>query len=328
MKEFNINDFEITLSLIKDNERKLNSFKKAIETINTSIQNKMIRNVIYQDTKDTLNRISEEVWKKFINERYFWNQKYLSLPESLRESIYIMSLHDVISANKKIQKIKEKCELVDDYKKIAKEYLELSETLKEIKNYIVKGREKKETTEDTQTNPWKVSRTCPCCFRKIAVQNSKMAHHGFERPGIGYQTESCMGINYEPFEVSKKGTEDLIDKIKQRIEEVNKQLINIPNLTDLTVLVNDKNNYSIKIPKKVYNTDKYWKTYIESYKNNLESELSQLNYNLKFFVKKCKEWKQIETMEDINNEIKSKKELFLNKNIENENIEDNNTLKM
>lgn len=52
--------------------------------------------------------------------------------------------------------------------------------------------------------------TCQVCARAIKVRPSAqhqgadvIAHHGFQRPGYGYQTDLCMGARELPFEVSR-----------------------------------------------------------------------------------------------------------------------------
>lgn len=59
-----------------------------------------------------------------------------------------------------------------------------------------------------QVNPDQIRATCSCCFRTIAVAGGgrRMAHHGYTRPELGWQTASCMGVAYPPFEKSADGT--------------------------------------------------------------------------------------------------------------------------
>lgn len=45
--------------------------------------------------------------------------------------------------------------------------------------------------------------TCQCCGRPILASKGRVAHHGYQRPGHGWQTGSCMGALHAPFEVSR-----------------------------------------------------------------------------------------------------------------------------
>jgi hypothetical protein len=59
-----------------------------------------------------------------------------------------------------------------------------------------------------EVNPDQIRATCSCCFRQIAIASggTRMAHHGYQRPQLGWQTASCMGVAYPPFESSADGT--------------------------------------------------------------------------------------------------------------------------
>lgn len=68
------------------------------------------------------------------------------------------------------------------------------------------------------------SMTCQCCGRAIFAQRGKIAHHGYERPGYGWQTASCMGATYLPFEVDRERLADLIVRLQHTITETKAHL--------------------------------------------------------------------------------------------------------
>jgi hypothetical protein len=49
-----------------------------------------------------------------------------------------------------------------------------------------------------------LAKTCQCCGRQIFAETGLIAHHGYQRPGWGYQTPSCMGAKHLPFEVDRE----------------------------------------------------------------------------------------------------------------------------
>lgn len=55
-----------------------------------------------------------------------------------------------------------------------------------------------------KTEKNKAQMTCQCCGRKHLANNGKIAHHGYQRPGGGWQTASCAGARQLPFEVSRE----------------------------------------------------------------------------------------------------------------------------
>lgn len=48
-----------------------------------------------------------------------------------------------------------------------------------------------------------VAKICQICGRPILAETGVIAHHGYTRPGDGYQTSSCFGARELPFEVSR-----------------------------------------------------------------------------------------------------------------------------
>jgi len=48
-----------------------------------------------------------------------------------------------------------------------------------------------------------LAKTCQICGRPIFAETGVIAHHGYTRPGHGYQTGSCIGARELPFEVSR-----------------------------------------------------------------------------------------------------------------------------
>lgn len=60
----------------------------------------------------------------------------------------------------------------------------------------------------------KAQMTCQCCGRKHLANTGTIAHHGYQRPGGGWQTASCSGAKNLPFEVSRDRLGELIESLK------------------------------------------------------------------------------------------------------------------
>lgn len=58
--------------------------------------------------------------------------------------------------------------------------------------------------------------TCQCCARKHLANKGVIAHHGFERPGSGWQTASCYGARHLPFEVDRAVLGMMITALRNR----------------------------------------------------------------------------------------------------------------
>jgi hypothetical protein len=79
--------------------------------------------------------------------------------------------------------------------------------------------------------------TCQICGRPVLANTGLIAHHGYTRPGDGWQTASCMGARHLPYEVSCDVLPVAIESIQNYILDVQKEfaefLVNPPE----TILV-------------------------------------------------------------------------------------------
>lgn len=64
------------------------------------------------------------------------------------------------------------------------------------------------------------ARTCQICGRPIFAEIGVIAHHGYERPGDGYQTASCPGARELPFEASKLVLVSHIASMREHLAEM------------------------------------------------------------------------------------------------------------
>lgn len=59
--------------------------------------------------------------------------------------------------------------------------------------------------------------TCQICARAILANTGVIAHHGYQRPSQGWQTASCMGARYRPYEVACDALPPAIESVKAHI---------------------------------------------------------------------------------------------------------------
>lgn len=69
-----------------------------------------------------------------------------------------------------------------------------------------------------------VAMTCQICGGKYLAKKGKIAHHGYKRPGEGYQTQSCFGAMAAPFEVSRDTLGQWIGFIKKDLKRAEDKL--------------------------------------------------------------------------------------------------------
>ena len=123
-------------------------------------------------------------------------------------------------ASKKLAKCDATCPAVQAMRDFVSEALPLAEAVASLKSMAVKGRAPS-LAPGKPANPNKSVKTCPVCFRSIAVVSGSMALHGYKRPGSGWQTSSCEGaVRFQPLEVSSDGLVWLIGALGKRLTEI------------------------------------------------------------------------------------------------------------
>lgn len=61
--------------------------------------------------------------------------------------------------------------------------------------------------------------TCQICGRAICSAKGVIAHHGYRRPGDGFQTASCEGARHLPYEVSCDAIPPYIKRLEFALDE-------------------------------------------------------------------------------------------------------------
>lgn len=61
---------------------------------------------------------------------------------------------------------------------------------------------------------------CQICGREIKAAKGVIAHHGYQRPGGGWQTASCAGARYLPYEISSDRLPVIIAKVSEYLDRM------------------------------------------------------------------------------------------------------------
>lgn len=67
---------------------------------------------------------------------------------------------------------------------------------------------------------------CQICARDIKANTGTIAHHGYQRPGNGWQTSSCLGAKYLPYEESRDRIPAVLDTYKAILKTTKSYLKN------------------------------------------------------------------------------------------------------
>lgn len=114
-----------------------------------------------------------------------------------------------------------------------------------------------------------------------------MAHHGYKRPGHGWQTASCPGIRFKPLEVSSEGLEWLITTLRERLTNLNLAVANQEFQPNYLMAKRTRNGPVETITR----DDPLWPRLFVRHLAELESEITTIEHELPMLDKKLADWK-------------------------------------
>lgn len=270
MSTFSPSSFPLTLQALESTPKRLGRFLESLERLDVAHSAKQIYNPAYVQIKHNLNPCLEQAWEAHVSKPHLWGKGGSHTPaeNELNFSISISTLNDVLSAQKKLDKFKESSPMADAMRKVIDEWHPVATAVKALKDNVLKGRAP--SSEPAKpVNPNKDVKTCPCCFRPIAVVSSTMAHHGYKRPEQGFQTSSCPGIRFKPLEISNEGLIYILDMTRQSIKTAQKDVENLPNVTSL----HRKTHKGMEL---VTRGDPIWPQLHEAYSHQTQRHLIEL----------------------------------------------------
>lgn len=271
---------------------------ESIHAIAQGLKDGQIRNLVLQDAKDRLSTVVNEAYGLYVSKVYVYQGKWEQLPTSIHDlesSVNVFGLHSIIACHKKVAATKHSHPMIDVMRKLFDEALPLALAAQELKSKVVKGRQPNPNPKPE--NPNKIVRTCPCCMRKIAISEkgagAHMCHHGYERPGTGWQTSSCEGVRFPPLERSSAGLVHILDLIAKQLETTQKALRNLPKREELL----DPYKSTPRNPVTIKKGDPFWQRAYDATKSDLRRDIGYLKSDQKKLTELLANWKATETMD-------------------------------
>lgn len=118
-------------------------------------------------------------------------------------------------------------EMVGKLREFYAEVVPLGARVTALKDKIGKRAPKETKTSIALAERQEKAMTCQCCGRDILAETGVIAHHGYERPGQGWQTASCPGARELPFEASRDALGEYIQNLKNAVETNRATLANV-----------------------------------------------------------------------------------------------------
>jgi hypothetical protein len=184
-------------------ERYAGYLSRSVAALESAIAAGEVRNMVYKDAKDSINRAVDHAVDQFEDRA----------GRSGRFNVLVMGAYNLPAALKEANKLKATARA-----EFLAALIPLNDLLKAAKPLIVKGKrapdvEAKAAAKEAERAAHTM--TCQCCERQIFAETGVIAHHGYERPSIGWQTASCMGARYQPFEADRTRLGDMIRLLEQ-----------------------------------------------------------------------------------------------------------------
>lgn len=282
-------DFKLTLDSLNPKDK--NKFDYAMITLHNAVNQGSIRKVELDTLKSVLNGACSATWEKHYVDAYLnqtHEQRAASPMAKDEEDLYYKDkgFRNMPMIIKKYAKLAHKSSLISMAVQIATEYAPFKDIMDHLKTNATSGRAP--SLNIKPVNPNQVRGTCGWCLRDIAVEKTGlMSHHGFTRPGVGYQTQSCNGVNYKNLEVSLDGLHARIIATEQEKKKLESRLKDLPNALTLNIRKTGSKDI-IAIGK----DDPNWDNAHYITKINLESEIRSITKELEGLKKVLQNWQK------------------------------------
>lgn len=265
-------------------------FIASLENLRMAVKENTIRKADLETIKSDLNRACEATWEKWYSKPYFWGK--LNDPSLSKEETDIYykdkSFRTMPSIIKSYTKFANQSKVMAMALQIAAEFAPFKDIMDHLKANMSTGRAPSAAVK--YVNPDQIRGTCAWCLRNIAIDRSGlMAHHGYERPDTGWQTQSCPGIEYKNLEISLDGLKEHIKAIDNFKTRVTHELDVLPKSVSLNIKVRTRGGYTSDTV--IGKEDPRWKDAMQNQSRNLQGQISQAKVDHEYFSKKLNEWK-------------------------------------
>ena len=145
--------------------------------------------------------------------------------------------------------------------------------------------------------------TCQVCGREIKASTGLIAHHGYTRPYEGWQTSSCAGARYVPYEISCERLKEVTEGVKSWITNQEIALEDFLATPPQTITVMERRSSWGKGEEVVYekpedfNPNSYKSSIPRTYENvysnkkyDREQALKMSKYDLSNMERRIEEW--------------------------------------
>jgi len=215
----NPSDFPVILS--GQTERGVDRLARVVDTLDRYEADEIILKSELKDLNDNLYRVFDDANKTLLKDRFANNGRCQELDEheyKLNNDLFMPYVHVIAGYLKKAVACKTPGAYRDAAIALYSEATVLAQRALALKVKV--GKRPPSRTSKTaiaQDERDAKALTCQICARGILAETGQIAHHGYRRPGEGYQTASCGGALHLPFEVDRAELAKEIEFFKTRL---------------------------------------------------------------------------------------------------------------
>lgn len=238
---------QFPLIIAAASEREAQWFAKALESLQRYEDEGLVQKGEFADLKSTFNRAFDKSWSKHMREPFLNAGRWENLSEAeykFESAMGYPQCHTAVGMMKRLQhKNAPQGAMLHAMISVLEECMPIAKRTTELKDKIGKRAPAMTRTRQAEIDREAKSMTCQICGRGILAETGVIAHHGYERPGDGYQTASCPGARELPFEADRAALGLYIEALKASKASAEEALVRVTEET--TALVWKYDDHSI-----------------------------------------------------------------------------------
>jgi hypothetical protein len=264
-------------------------FQAALAVLELGVKEHHIWNVDFQNAKDSLSSAMDRAMSVAAEPYYVERRANNDHGYSHNDPRYDISGYmTYISAPKLLRNLEKKNgyanPIILEYMEYLRELVQIGAVIKEVKNYIEKGRKPNVTNKTPEEVAAEIANTgiCTICLnRQKLTAEQKMFHHGYqmsEYNHAGYRIGSCFGCGFLPYEFSCEGNKQWLARVLRPQLVANRE--SLKNLKASTMLTLDRTRDKFEGGKVVSFTETFAKGTRE-YEEIRESAIYRTESNIR-----------------------------------------------
>lgn len=131
---------------------------------------------------------------------------------------------------------------------------------------------------------------CQICGRSIGIKAGVIAHHGYERPGHGWQTSSCFGARRLPYEKDRGAIAEYIEILKSDVPRLTAVVDRLESPDFNENLIVSRKHYRSVVTDTLEPGSRKWEAARQAQITNTKQRLAAIPEEIAYFEKRYADW--------------------------------------